>query len=95
MEEAKESLVSMDRQGFLGVLREAIQYGSPGEARRIPVELAELNDRVILHQGVPTIARATGLRSLSAIADKFLRIHTRLPVLISLKPLILEDATRV
>jgi len=62
-EEARERLASMDRQGFLGVLRDALQYSAPGETQRIPVNLAELNDRVQLHQGVPTIVRATGLQS--------------------------------
>ncbi len=63
LEEAEERLTFMDRQGFLRVLRGALQYGAPGEAQRIPANLAELKDRVLLHQGVPTIVRASGLRS--------------------------------
>lgn len=63
LEEAEERLTSMDRQGFLRVLRGALEYGAPGEAQRIPANLAELKDRVLLHQGVPTIVRVSGLRS--------------------------------
>ena len=63
LDEAEERLVSMERQGLLQVLRGALQYGIPGEAERIPVNLDELKDSVLLHQGVPTIIRATGLRS--------------------------------
>lgn len=62
-DEAKERLISMDRQGFLSVLRGALQYGAPGEAQCIPANLAELKDKVLLHQGVPTIVRAPSLRS--------------------------------
>lgn len=60
--EAKERLTSIDRQGFLRVLRDALEYGATGEVQRIPVNLDELKDRILLHQGVPTIVRATGLR---------------------------------
>jgi len=62
MEEAEERLASIDRQGFLRVLRDALHYGHIGEVQRIPANLAELEDRVLLHQGVPTIVRVTGLR---------------------------------
>jgi hypothetical protein len=61
-EEAEERLTSIDRQGFLRVLRSALEYGGMGEVQRIPVNLGELKDRVMLHQGVPTIVRTTGLR---------------------------------
>ena len=63
LEEVKEELTSIDRRGFLGVLRDALQYGVPGETRRIPASLGKLNDSVLLYQGVPTIVRASGLRS--------------------------------
>jgi hypothetical protein len=62
-EEAKEALTSMDRRGFVGVVRDALETGAPGEAQRIPANLGELNDRVLLHQGVPTIVRTPSLRS--------------------------------
>ena len=61
-EEAREQLVSIERQGLLRVLRDALEYDAAGEVQRIPVNLGELNDRVLLHQGVPTIVRATGLK---------------------------------
>jgi hypothetical protein len=62
LEEAEERLTSIDRQGFLRVLRDALEYGAAGEVQRIPANLAELKDRVLLHQGVPTIVRTTSLR---------------------------------
>lgn len=62
LEEAEERLASIDRQGFLRVLRNALEYGAVGEVQRIPANLDELRDRVLLHQGVPTIVRTTGLR---------------------------------
>jgi len=62
LEEAEERLASIDRQGFLRVLRDALHYGHIGEVQRIPANLTELEDRVLLHQGVPTIVRTTGLR---------------------------------
>lgn len=61
-EEAEERLASIDRQGFLRVLRDVLQYGALGEVQRIPANLAELKDTVLLHEGVPTIVRTTGLR---------------------------------
>ena len=62
LEEAEERLTSIDRQGFLRVLRDALEYGAAGEVQRIPANLAELKDRVLLQQGVPTIVRTTSLR---------------------------------
>ncbi len=62
LEEAEERLTSIDRQGLLRVLRDALEYGVVGEAQRMPVNLGELQDRVLLHQGIPTIVRTTGLR---------------------------------
>jgi hypothetical protein len=62
LEEAEERLASIDRQGFLRVVRDALEYGAAGEVQRIPASLDELRDRVLLHQGVPTIVRTTGLR---------------------------------
>lgn len=63
LDEARERLNSIDRQGFRRTLGDALQYGAPGEAQRVPVNLAELRDRVLLYRGVPTIMRVTGLWS--------------------------------
>jgi hypothetical protein len=63
LEEAQERLTSIDRTGFLRVLRDALEYGASGQVVRIPINLAELKDRVLLHQGVPTIVRTSSLKS--------------------------------
>lgn len=62
-DEAKEQLTSMERMGFLQLLRGALEYGAPGETQSIPANLGELNDRILLHQGTPTIVRMSGLWS--------------------------------
>ena len=62
LDEAGERLASIDRQGFLRVLRDALQYGAAGEVQRIPINIGNLKDRVQLHEGMPTIIRVTGLR---------------------------------
>jgi hypothetical protein len=62
-EEVKERLTSIDRQGFLRVLGDAVRYGPSGEAQRVPANLQGLSDKILLHQGIPTIVRSSGLKS--------------------------------
>jgi hypothetical protein len=60
----QESLTSVDRQGFLQVLRRLLGYGAKGEVQRVPANISGIKDTIMLYQGVPTIVRATGLRSI-------------------------------
>jgi hypothetical protein len=62
-EEAKERLTSIDRQGFLQLVTDALKYSASGKTKRIGVSLNALRDRVLLDNGLPTIVRANGLRS--------------------------------
>jgi hypothetical protein len=63
-EEKEEHLRSMDKLGFLDVLRDSLRYGEPGEAQRIPVKQAPLADLVQIWQKLPTILRGPKLSSL-------------------------------
>jgi hypothetical protein len=60
----RETLTSIERQGFLRVLGALLRYGPRGEAQRVPANLAGIRDTIMFYQGVPTIVRATGLRSI-------------------------------
>ena len=63
----QESLGSIDRQGFLQVLRRLLRYGARGEVQRIPASISGIKDTIMIYHGIPTIVRATGLHS---IVDK-------------------------
>ena len=63
-EEKEEYLRSMDERGFLDTLRDALRYGVPGEAQRIPVRHALLADLVQIWQNSPTIVRDPKFSSL-------------------------------
>jgi hypothetical protein len=60
-EEAEKRLISIDRQGFLRVLKDVLQYGTNEDVHRIPVNIAGIKDRILLYNGSPTIVRVTGL----------------------------------
>jgi len=60
----RETLTSVERQGFLRFLGDLLRYGPRGEAQRIPVNLSNVRDAVLLYRGLPTVVRATGLKSI-------------------------------
>ena len=60
----EERLADMQRQGFKDALYSAMRYGSPGQFKRVPVNLGTIVDRVQTLDGVPTILRAVRLRDM-------------------------------
>lgn len=63
-EEAERRLTAIDRQGFLRVLRDVLQYGTSEDVHLIPVNTAGMKDRILIYNGTPTIVRATGLSTI-------------------------------
>ena len=63
-EEAERRLTSIDRQGFLRVLRDVLQYGTSADVHLIPVNTASMKDRILIYNGTPTIVRVTGLSTI-------------------------------
>jgi hypothetical protein len=63
-EDKGEYLRSMDERGFLDTLRDALRYGAPGEAQRVPVKHASLSDLVQIWQDLPTVLRNPKFSSL-------------------------------
>ncbi|MEW6142909.1 MAG: hypothetical protein AB1597_07120 [Chloroflexota bacterium] len=62
-EEAAERLVSMERTGFLGVIRDAVKYGLPGETQHVPLKSGPLEDMLLLNDGMPIVVRNARLNS--------------------------------
>jgi hypothetical protein len=62
-EEASERLSSMNRQSLRRVITGTLTYGRVGEAQRIPSDLAEIRDKILIYRGLPTIVRDPAHRS--------------------------------
>jgi hypothetical protein len=63
-EEKEEYLRSIDKLGFLDVLRDSLRFGAPGESQKIPVKHAPLADLVQTWRNLPTILRDPKFSSL-------------------------------
>jgi hypothetical protein len=80
-DEAAERLLSMEKRGFLSVIREAVKYGAPGKSQHVPVKLDKLEDIVLMNEGLPTVVRASKLHSVverGSIGRMFEHYLTRL-----------------
>lgn len=62
-DDAAEKLVSMERTGFLSVVRDAVKYGLPGETRYVPLKVGSLEDMVMLSHEMPIVVRNARLSS--------------------------------
>jgi hypothetical protein len=62
-DEAAERLTSIERTGFLSVIRDAVRYGLPGMTLHVPVRAGPMEDMVLLNDGIPIVVRSARLNS--------------------------------